>query len=174
MIITDEFSVPASAYARRASRLISSRALWIVLSAAAICLAASFHDLRWALVALIFLLIVMPAVIANAYLSRLISPEASMLLLRKRMEITPGRQIDIIFLSDSEDGREEGCTIRCETIGWNRIRRIVLSRPYLRFDLTESKAGFLLMPIEAVTDSDLRALLAADPENATNRSETDT
>lgn len=118
-ITTDYFKVPVSAMVRHL--LGRWLRIWgVILAAAPIALAAvalALHDIRWALVAFMLLMVLVPSVILIIFYSYALKPETARAVLPHRLVICRGCHVRIEYRPDP-DRRVPAD----ELIPWERIR----------------------------------------------------
>lgn len=161
-ISTKPFVLPRSVYERYvATRWLSTR-WWLLGAPLAAALVAGFllNDLRWLLVALIYLFIITPAILSFAYFKYLLTPEARLTALPKRLVIRPEHSIRIEYLPPSalyeEERASDDSADNDETVAWlppaEEIRwsEISSTRPWGQYLVVELKSvswpRFLLVP----------------------------
>lgn len=171
IITTTRFTLPRSAYERYVAALWLRRRWWIIVvpvTGAAVT-AAILGDIRWLIVALMYICIVIPGIVSMAYFRYLLTPEARLSALPKELEIVPGEYIKVSYsLPGRLVGREndEAGDVRYwlpadETIGWECVESIKVSgsnyavelrpQPHPRFLLIPRRSLSRQLPFEFIT-----------------------
>lgn len=123
-----------------------------ILLLAIIAVVASAYDIRWFFVSLMVFFLVIPAALAHIIYSRLLTPEATDALAIKKIAVTPGSHLDIIYLtvesrtdsaSDAESEEESDMADdepvytmrRTETIDFNLIERCEMTQSLIKLHI---------------------------------------
>lgn len=130
---------------------------------------AMTHDVRWLLVALMLVFIVAPMAMSFLYTYYMLAPEARRAVLRKRVEIIPGRHIRLEYLHPerktsakdatddvdikipADDWRAEAPLPPAETIAWSDVLRVRSTSRFMVYFLRGERTQFLLVPHAAVS-----------------------
>ena len=151
------FQLTPRAYFRISSGAVLWRWLaWLAVPLLA-CLVAGCFDLRWWMVGLILLLLVVPFVVFNVYISRLLHPEARRALARQRVTLIPNETLTVTYLPENETESPE----QTETIPWTAITGLDLTNGHLILTLKSRKLP-LAIPLSSLPP-DLSPLLVDDP-----------
>lgn len=156
-ITTQNFTLPRSAYERYVAALWLKRRWWIVVApvAAAGIAALVLGDIRWLIVALMYICIIVPGIVSMAYFKYLLTPEARLSALPKELEIIPNKDIKIHYslpehlaLAEKEDEEGEKYWLPAdETISWDSVLSIKISGSNYAIELKpEPHPRFLLVP----------------------------
>lgn len=157
VITTRCFTLPRSAYERYVAALWLKRRWWIVVVpvVAAGAAAVALGDIRWLIVALMYLCIIVPGIVSMAYFKYLLTPEARLSALPKSLEIIPGTVIKIHYslpehLSRVEvegDDDEKYWLPADEAIKWDSVLAIKISGSNYAIELKpQPHPRFLLVP----------------------------
>ncbi|MCH5325827.1 MAG: hypothetical protein J1E29_01330 [Duncaniella sp.] len=108
-------------------------------------LAATSHDWRFALVALMTIFIIMPMVLSWIYIYYLLTPEARRALLPKRVQITPGESLLLVYEPATADN---GTTtfFPPEKIEAQDIKRVMFAKTGVVYLLRAPMIQFIIVP----------------------------
>ncbi len=172
-ITTERFRVPRRVYERYVATRWTARRWWIIVVPilAAGLASAVTADVRWLLVALIYLFIVSPGIVSIAYFKYLLTPEARLNALDKQLIICPGHSIDIIYSmpkEEEDDEREPWVEIDPpgtetydndawlppdETITWEHVQSVTISGSNYVFNLRSARwPRFIIVPRSVLSD----------------------
>lgn len=112
------YKTPAGAYTTLALAHVCRRSWWIVAIPVATCLCAAVTNPKWLLVALMVMLCIAPFLLANAYFSRLLSPEARKAISPMRLDIYACSHITMTY-NLYED--RPALTL---TVPWSQVRGV--------------------------------------------------
>lgn len=147
VITTAPFKSSAGDYFSIAFRNILGKWWWTAAFPVILfCSLALLYDLRWLFVALIFIFLVLPFMIANAYFSRLLTPHAQLALAMKKVKIITGNRIEIAFIDD--EGEVSGVKI----IEWNNIKDIQESTNFWLIILKNSHKSEIIIPKQSIVN----------------------
>lgn len=114
--VTESYKLTPTIYLRVAlHKLLPTLAVIICIPVIA-CLIGSYWDSRMLFVALIFIFLVAPMVLAHIYFSRMLTTEAQRSLSAKHVEVSPGQYIKVIY-----EGTGESPVPSPITIDWDEI-----------------------------------------------------
>lgn len=158
-LATQPFKLPRSAYERYvAARWLRSRGWWIIgvpiAAAAGVGIATS--DLRWIFIALIYIFIIAPGIIAMAYFRYLLTPEARLTALLKRLTITPGKCISVHYETAPDDADVDADATAAplppdETLPWEDVTAIRSTGRYFVIEMRPTPyPKFIIIPRQAI------------------------
>lgn len=166
-IVTSSFKLPRRVYERFVAMRWMRRRWWVIAVpiAALVAVWLATADLRWLLVALMYLFIITPGVLTFAYFSYLLNPAARLTALNKRITILPFERITITYLLDDEQsgdepsarepepamGRQESAPRPPEVIPWSDVTAAKAGGGMLVIELRPVPyPRFLLIPLKAI------------------------
>ncbi len=158
---TEPFKLPRSVYERYvATRWLRSRGWWLVGMpiALAVGVAVATADLRWVLVALIYVFIIAPGIISMAYFRYLLTPQARLTALLKSLTVTPGESITVHY----EPTDDTELTLPPdETIPWSDVTAIRPVAGNIAIELRPAPhPRFIILPRKAVAEGEQQKFLA--------------
>ncbi len=153
VITTGEYTPPRAAYTRAAITATLTRLWWIIAIPAVIAAIIATSDIRWAFVALIWIFLVAPLIVANSYISRLLTPAARRAVMPQRAVISPGRDITIMY-TDSEH------PVAPDFIPWSQISGIYPDGQNILITSESTGITSLYIPREALSPDGIDALMS--------------
>lgn len=160
VITTGEYTPPRAAYTRAAITGTLARLWWIIAIPAAAAAIVAVSDIRWAFVALIWIFLVAPLIVANSYISRLLTPAARRAVMPQRAVISPGRGITIMY-TDSEH------PVAPDFIPWSQISGIYPDGQNILVTSEGTGITSLYIPREALSPDGIDLLLSGNTTAAT-------
>lgn len=146
IIVTSPFKSSSAAYTAVALKHVALKWWWvIVLPVVVFCILALTLDLKWLLVALIFLFLITPFLVAHVYFSRLLTHEARLAVLTKEMQIIPEDKITVTYMND------EGEQISSEIIPWKQVCGVTPHGNGWMIELKASPIVGIIIPRSAIT-----------------------
>ena len=147
VIQTDIFKSSASDYIGWAITGVIRRRWWVIIIPLIIISASALiFDTRWLFVDLIFLFLIAPFLIANAYFSRLLTPNARLAISEKRIKIISGIGIEITYIGS------EGEIQPTRTIQWSHVKQVKQHGRGWMIELDDSPPGGIIIPNAAIVD----------------------
>ena len=147
VIETDIFKSSASDYIGWAGTDVISRRWWmIVLPLIIISTFAFISDTRWLFVDLIFLFLIAPFMLANAYFSRLLTPQARLAVSEKRIKIISGVRMELTFIDS------EGKIQSTQTIQWSNVKQVKQRGSAWLIEFYDSNPGGIIIPNAAIVN----------------------
>lgn len=147
VITTGSYTTPASAYVALALRDSLGRRWWYIALPVIGTLCLALFDLRWLFVALIEVFIITPFFIANAYFSRLLTPEARRAVLPKSIVIRAADRIDIDYsVKDDTDA----AVPPPESIFWDEVTDVRRHGTGWIICIRKSPVTGIIVPSEAI------------------------
>lgn len=114
--VTESYKLTPATYLRVALHKQSPMLAVIICIPVIACLIGSYWDLRMLFVALIFIFLVAPMVLAHTYFNRMLTIEAQRSLSAKHVEVAPGKYIKVIY-----EGTGDSPVPSPITIDWDEI-----------------------------------------------------
>lgn len=146
VIVTSPFKSSSAEYTAIALKQVALKWWWIIaLPVLFFCTLALALDLKWGLVALIFLFLITPFLVAHAYFSRLLTKEARLAVLTKEMQVIPEDKITVTYLNEEEE------TISSEIITWEQVRGVTTHGNGWLIELKASPIVGIIIPRSAIT-----------------------
>ena len=112
-------------------------------------LVGACFDLRWAIVALMFLFVIAPFALMIVYYNYLLKPSMVAMTRRQSAEID-GKTLRFKEISDEENA----CEARCRSLAMNPGIRLAYTSKMLVVELSDSPDGFVAIPLDAFDGDD--------------------
>lgn len=149
VITTGSYATPASAYVALTLRDTIMRRWWVIAFPVIGTLCLALFDLRWLFVALIEVFIIAPFFIANAYFSRLLTPDARRAVLPKKIIIRALHSIEIDYkVTDETDAP----TPPPERIDWAEVSDVRQHGSGWIIRLIKSPVTGIIVPADAIVE----------------------
>lgn len=161
---SDVFKTSPAEYMKQ---VIRQKLLWLTVMSAAIAATAfilSFHDLKWAFVGLIFIFLIVPMMMFNAYFFYLLTPEAVRAVGMKSVTILDNGNLLIRYFKRNDDGEIE-FSGNSETIVKENIKRIDSGDKNIMIYLVSSRPGFIIIPKDALDTETINHLYSNEKQN---------
>ncbi|MDE6459416.1 MAG: hypothetical protein K2K52_01100 [Paramuribaculum sp.] len=147
VIITSPFKSSPTEYFSLAITQNIKTYLWIIVIPLLIFSSlALFVNIRWIFVALIFLFLVAPFIIANTYFSKLLTREARMALSRKKLRVVSGKIIETYFVDENDE------ITSTEQIQFSDIKDIRERANSWIIELKDSSIGGIIIPKQTIVE----------------------
>ncbi|MDE6652543.1 MAG: hypothetical protein K2K08_09115 [Paramuribaculum sp.] len=147
VIITSPFKSSATEYFSLAITQNIKTYLWIIVIPLLIFSSlALFVNIRWIFIALIFLFLVAPFIIANTYFSKLLTREARMALSRKKLRVVSGKIIETYFVDENDE------ITSTEHIQFSDIKDIRERANSWIIELKDSSIGGIIIPKQTIVE----------------------
>lgn len=154
---TEAFKTSPSEYLRVVLRVRRQWLLWLSVAIIATALILTLSDIRWVFVGLIFLFLILPMVLFNAYFFYLLTPEATRAVMLKSVTFSDDGSVAIRYFDKDEDGvcQYSGKT---EIIHDIMIKEIDIGDKNIIIFLRKGRPGFIIVPKEAVDEGTINEL----------------
>lgn len=162
VITTVEYTPPRAAYTRSAITGTLVRLWWIIAIPAAVAAIIAASDIRWAFVALIWIFLVAPLIVANSYITRLLTPAAQRAIMQQRVSISPGTGITITY-TDSEHPAAP------DFIPWSKISGIYPDGQNILITSDGTGMRSLYIPRKALSPDEIKMLLSCQTTSVDGR-----
>jgi hypothetical protein len=144
VIRTGVFKTPAGQYTALAVKASLARYWWLIAIPALICLCASVFDTRMIFVALITVFLIAPFIVVNACLSRLLTSEARKAVSPKRLLVTVGQNIEMMY------NLYDGAAPAIDTIPWSQVSETTAHKDGWLIHLAGSPIQGIIVPASAI------------------------
>ncbi len=144
-------------YMRAVAEVWSGRWWWAIALPVVTCFALGMAlNIAFVFMAFIIAFLIVPVVIMFLYFYHAITPEARMAILNKRLRISPDSGIDVIYEPIGDDAPAP----ETEHVPWSDVTAIEYRDRDVMMHLSGSRYRFMLLPYEALGDTDRRRLFA--------------
>lgn len=143
-IVTESYKLSPAVYLHATLHSMLPKLAAILCLPTAICFISALWEPRMMLVAMIFIFIIAPMVLAHIYFSKMLTKEACEALSTKHVEITPAKQIRIIY-----EGTGESPVPSPVTIAWDDIISCSLSQRHITI-YHSNRQQPLIIPLDSL------------------------
>lgn len=121
-------------------------------------LIAGFWDLRWVFIGLILIFIIFPIAMFNAYFYYLLTPDAKLVIGRKKVIFLDVGSIEVVYYTEDEDGQPIPSGLR-QMLPATDIKFIKSYGSNLIVGLSSGRPGFIVIPHDSLPDGLLNRLI---------------
>ena len=140
-------SIDSGAYAGILIRLYLKRMWWVYAAPAVLLLLTGAFDIRFLLLAFIYVFLVIPMIMAFAFTFYGLVEESRYSILRHRMDFDE-RGIQIVYVDDND------CKIGKDNISWERVKQLHPMSKYLVIMLNNGLFRYIAIPYTAFDGKD--------------------